>query len=558
MTTFPNGIDVSAEWREYSPDQRPSCLLTNLKTEDRLVTYAKAAITAYRGRKSSGLISWTNAGNWFASPGVHVAATLSGRTFLRNTIMPIELRPYQLEAVEKFAPPNIPNCAIFDEMGTGKTVMGVALDAVRRQDFPNGKTLVVCPGGAVVNSWARHFAIMQPHLKVVMLDPKARGRSWLEFKNSGAHVLIMHWEAVQIMVPDFLCEEPWLHVIADEVHRIKNKDTKAAKALKKVPTQFKLGLSGTPSTGMPDDLWSILNWLYPGSWRSYWNFRKRYTKQELSSYGGNKKFMKVTGPQNEEELQHLISMYTIRRLKREVLPHLKKNPIEHWTTMTPLQAAAYLQMTEEMVAWVHTKMEEEGATDEDELSPIIANAVISRLIRQQQFACAYCIVDADGNVHMSEPSPKCDVAWDLMQERLEEGRPVVLYSEFKQLLTLFEERLKKANIPYAKITGDVKQTDRDAAVGAFQRGDVDVFLGTIKAGGEGIDLFRSSCIIFLSRDWSPAKNQQAEDRLDRMGQENIVDVIDIYVEGTVERDKKDRVAMKWSWIKQLLGDDKKC
>jgi len=250
-------------------------------------------------------------------------------------------------------------------------------------------------------------------------------------------------------------------------------------------------------------------------------------------------------------------MYTIRRLKSEVLPHLKKNPMEYWCQMSELQVAAYKQMTEEMVAWVHTKMEEEGATDEDELSPIIANAVISRLVRQQQFACAYCIIDKDDKVHMSEPSPKCDVAWDLMQERLDEGQPVVIYSAFKQLLTLFEERLKKSKIDYVKVTGDVKQTDRVTAVESFQRGDVDVFLGTIGAGGEGIDLFKSSCIIFLSRDWSPAKNNQAEDRLDRMGQLNVVDVIDIYVEGTIETDKKDRVAMKWSWIKQLLGDDKK-
>jgi SNF2 family DNA or RNA helicase len=528
----------------------------NSKTVVRSGSFASRVDTAFLGGTLTGAMNLTSTRSWYDSPGAVIAETYFGKTFLRDTQMPIELRPYQLEAVQKFGVPSVPNAAIFDEMGTGKTVMAVALDAVRRQDFPNGKTLVICPGGAVTYSWYKHFGWMQPHLKVVMLDAKARGRSWMEFINSNADVLVIHWEAVQIMLDDYLKTVPWLHIIADEVHHIKNRDAKRSKALKKVPAQFKLGLSGTPSTGRPDDLWSILNWLYPGTWRSYWSFRKRYVKQEMAEFG-NQRFMKMLGPQNEEELQHLTSMYTIRRLKKEVLPHLKKNPMEYWCQMSELQRNAYAGMTDDMVAWVHTKMEEEGATDEDELSPMIANAVITRLIRQQQFASAYCVIDKDDMVHMSEPSPKCDVAWDLMQERLEEGEPVVIYSVFKQLLTLYERRLEKAGIPFVKVTGDVSKPDRIVAVEAFQRGDVNVFLGTIGAGGEGIDLFRSHCIIFLSRDWSPAKNQQAEDRLDRMGQTEIVDVIDIFVENTVEVDKKETVRLKWSWIKQLLGDDKK-
>lgn len=518
-------------------------------------SFADHVIIAFHGAISGSATNLTRPETWYDTPGAMIAETYSGRTFLRDTVMPIELRPYQLEAVQKFGRPDIPNVACFDEMGTGKTVIATALDGVRRQDFPRGKTLIVCPAGAVVYSWYKHFGLMQPELEVVMLDAKARGRSWTEFERKDADVLVMHWEAVQLMTPEYLGQFPWLHVIADEVHRIKNRDTKAAKALKRVPTQFKTGLSGTPSTGRPDDLWSILNWLYPASWKSYWNFRKQYTEQELVQ-GGQQRFMKVTGPKNEDELQHLISMYTIRRLKRDVLPHLKKNYIEYWTQMSPLQQSAYVQMTEDMVAWVHKKMAEEGATDEDELSPIIANAVITRLIRQQQFACAYCVIDEDDKVHMSEPSPKCDMAWAQMMKRLDLGRPVVIYSHFKQLIGLYERRLQAAGIAYAKITGDVPQAERVVAVESFQRGDVDVFLGTVGAGGEGIDLFRSSCIIFLSRDWSPAKNNQTEDRLDRMGQTDVVDVIDIYVEGTVEIDKKETVRLKWSWIRKLLGDDK--
>lgn len=556
MSTALRSSGDASVWREYAPGTEPAYPLKPSKPGVQAVSSVRTAIEGFRGLRSRGLISWTNTNDWYENPGALIAASYSGQTYLRNDAMPIELRSYQLEAVQKFGHPEIPNVGIFDEMGTGKTVIATALDAVRRQDFPNGKTLIVAPLGAVQYSWYKHFGWMQPDLKCVIMDNKARWYGWRDFTSTGADVFIIHWEAVALMQEEYLSQFPWLHVIADEVHRIKNKDTKAAKHLKRVPAQFKSGLSGTPSpNGKPEELWSILNWLYPGTWRSYWTFRKTYVKQELQQYG-NKKFMKALGPQNEEELQRLIAPYTVRRLKSQVLPHLKKNPQEYWAPMHPLQVQAYQSMTEDMVAWVHKKMEEEGASNEDELSPIVANAVVARLIRQQQFACAYATIDEDGKVHLSEPSPKCDVAWDIMMKRLDAGKPVAIYSQFRQMIDLYEQRLIKAGIPYGKLTGTVKPGERIVAVEAFQRGDFDVFLGTIGAGGEGIDLFRSSCIIFLSRDWVPAANQQAEDRLDRLGQTDIVDVIDIYVEGTVEMDKKETVKMKWSYIRKLLGDDK--
>src|SRR5690606_5120438 len=112
--------------------------------------------------------------------------------------------------------------------------------------------------------------------------------------------------------------------------------------------------------------------------------------------------------------------------------------------------------------------------------------------------------------------------------------PIVIFSRFKQLIRLVEDRLAKKDIRYVRITGDDSEADRRKAVADFQAGRVRVFLGTIGAGSEGITLTAASTVIFLDRDWTPARNAQAEDRLHRIGQKNAVQVIDIIARDTVD------------------------
>lgn len=466
----------------------------------------------------------------------------------------VTLHDFQRVSVEKFA--TVDHVGNFDDMGLGKTVQAVTLDWVHRQalppNYPKSKTLVVTINGPVVKSWKRHFNWIQPDLKVVMLDPKARGRSWMEFVKSDADVLVMHWEAVQLMQREFLSDIIWFHVIADECHKIKNRKTKAAESLKKIKANHKTGLSGTPSTGRPDDLWSILNWLYPQDYRSYWKFVEKYCNVEIMYPQG---YRKVTGPKNERELQRLIEPFTCRRLADD---HLDLPPIQeqtYWVEMTPQQKQAYDQMKEDMVAWVET---EKRRALSDNIEPIIAQNVVAKLVRLQQFASAYATITPDGHVKLADPSSKLDLAEDLIHEAIEAGHKVTVFSHFKQMIDLLEARLDKSRQALTvKITGDVKEKDRNIAQELFQYGNANVFLGTIGAGGEGIDLFASNTLIFLNRDWNPAKNRQAIGRIKRDGQKaSFIHVIDIMVENTVEIEKMKTVEMKWSWVEQLLGDNK--
>jgi hypothetical protein len=131
---------------------------------------------------------------------------------------------------------------------------------------------------------------------------------------------------------------------------------------------------------------------------------------------------------------------------------------------------------------------------------------------------------------------------------------IVVFSQFKQIIHLLEKRLVKSGISHVLLTGDTPQEERGNIVERFQKGEAKVFAGTIAAGGVGITLTASSTIVFLDRSWSPALNQQSEDRLHRIGQKEAVQVIDIMARDTVDLGRKQRLEQKWSWIRELLGD----
>lgn len=456
----------------------------------------------------------------------------------------VELRPWQQTAVDKLV--GEAKIAILDEMGTGKTVMGIAIDDIRRkQPWKRKKTLIISLAGAMVDAWAEHFEWMT-YLTVVKCDPKNRPASWKTFVDSDADVFIVHWDALRLM-PE-LATYGWLHVIADEVHKIQHRKTAMAKSLKKIQTAFSLGLSGTPTTGRPDLLWSALNWLYPKVYRSYWKFYKKHVDFEIIYPQG---YHMIVGPLNEKELQEEMSKFTVRRLLRDVqeMPPVLP-PTVFKVDLLPEQRKAYNDMKDDMVAWVKSNQ----SALEDDMDPIIAQAAISKLGRLIAFACAYARIDENGDVKMSEPSSKLDLCMELIENIIQENNKVVVFASSRQLIELLNRRLEAKKIEYITIHGNIPQTERGPAVKRFQEGTPMVCTGTIAAGGVGITLTAAHHVIFLQRDWSPALNMQAISRLDRMGQEHPVAIIDIVARNTVELEKNATVEKKWSWIKKLLGD----
>jgi SNF2 family DNA or RNA helicase len=336
---------------------------------------------------------------------------------------------------------------------------------------------------------------------------------------------------------------PWLHIIADECQRMKNRKTQMTQALKAIKdVSWKTAMSGTPVVNRPDELWSVLNWLYPRDYRSYWRFFNAHVEYQQSQIRG-RVIRQVIGPKDTDTLQEAIAPWYVRRLKKDVLKDL---PPKYWTErkvdLTPTQRTAYNMMRDNMIAWI-------GQQQEDVLP---APVVIAQLTRLQQFSAAYAEYSESGAVRLAEPSSKLDAVMEILDEAGE--LQVVVFSRFKGTLALLEKRLAADNITYDTLTGDTPQETRAAAVQRFQRGHARVFLGTIQAGGVGITLTAASTVIFIDRDWSPALNEQAEDRLHRIGQKDAVQVIDIIARNTVDLGKLQKVEVKKQWIRQMLGD----
>jgi len=491
----------------------------------------------------------------------------------------------------------------------GKTVTAIALDKLRRSSFDNpAKTLIICPL-SVIDTWVKHLRAWAPHLNVIHVNNKNR-KPFMEamdatFRNAydvGYDVFIMHYAAVRLE-PD-VGRYPWFHIICDEVHALQDRKSSQSKAVKKIPAFYKTGLSGTPVFNKPDDLWSILNWLYPKYWTSYWAYFKRYIK--WIEYDG---YRTIIGVENEEELQDIIAGFYSRVKKEDVVKDL---PDKYYSTiktkMHPKQEKAYNQMKKDMLSWV----------GEHEDEPINAPVVLAQLTRLQQFASAYAeiikttkkyrncrscaqdhvdecsicaplyaeyeakldehfqLYEEDSNhdapefesdcedlkrvkcvghpyeyVQLSEPSCKVDAA---IEKILESEEPIILFSQFAQMAKLIADRCEKMGISCGLYTGSVSKENRDKVVEDFQNGKLRVFAGSIKAGGQGLTLTASSTVGLLNREWAEALNDQAIDRAHRIGQKNAVHVIDFVTEDSIDEERNLGIALDWQVIKKLLGE----
>jgi SNF2 family DNA or RNA helicase len=506
-----------------------------------------------------------------------------------------KLLDFQQEDVDKLKSKRARLCG--NEPGTGKTYVGIALDQLNRAGDGNDKvnlaelfkgkamkTLVVVPK-SVLSSWDEHLMELTED-DIYLCDTKNRHRilAHLKDRRRGGYFIVT-WDFIRLEV-DALEKIHFLHVIADEVHYAKGRKSQQTRALKRIPCIYKTGLSGTPADNAPQDLWSILNWLWPKYYSAYNPFVDAYVEYETTEEG----FKKLAGP-NMENLPILhkeMEPWFTRRLKKDVLQDLPdKYYTRVWVDLDPKQRKAYDQMAKVMIAWVDQHKEELDRND-----PIIAKAAVSQLVRLQQYACGYVVplIGDDGGYvykrkHKGHKRGECtydDVplgeleAWEgqpcrdvqqfevldpsskldwIMEYLNNTDHQVVIWSHFKSVIYLLEKRLLKAGITYGTLTGDVNQAGREEAIRRFQTGQARVFIGTIAAGGTGIQLQNANTSIFIGRTWSPSKNTQAEDRQHRIGQKNAVQVIDLMARNTVDLGQHQKIAMKTKWLAMMLGDE---
>lgn len=489
---------------------------------------------------------------------------------------------HQREAVNRFI--GLDYCFIGDSMGTGKTLTGVLLDFAERGSYPELKfignrgfrTLIVCTKGGL-SVWKWHLEDQGvPSDRILVIDPNNRGPFDAEL-NSGANnfdYFIVHYHGLPLLS---FFEKPqigrnaliWHHIIADEVHLAKNRNAARTKVLKRQKARKKTALSGTPADNSPLDIWSVLNWLDKKTYSSYWQFYNEYIKyEEKVNHNTGCGYREVLGTKNMDKYHQKVAPFYIRRTLEEVRGSMPpKTHSEIWVDLSARQLKDYRQIKEFQTALL-------GRFDEE----LVIEWQIAIWQRLQQMTLG-TVIELDWSIYekfwekwlpiveaarirgidpdlpknaptgpklvLGEPSPKIDAVMEKIDEAVDAGESIVVFTQYKEVVKMLESRCRKAKLPTSLYHGGItSQQKRDAAVADFQSRKTRVFVGTIGAAGTSITLTAAHTLIFTDRHWNPSINRQAEDRIWRLDQQSPCQIIDILAHNTLDDDKLDSLALK--------------
>ncbi|MBC8096295.1 MAG: DEAD/DEAH box helicase, partial [Akkermansiaceae bacterium] len=464
------------------------------------------------------------------------------------------LRPYQKHGVAwlRFLRENHFGGILADEMGLGKTLQTLAFLRSRRSEaVDSGKpSLIVCPTSLVFN-WVAEATRFTPDLKVLPLQGPDRHT---RFDQIQQYDLIVTSYALIRRDAEKYRELEFDTVVLDEAQHIKNRQTQNAQAVKAIRGQHRLVLTGTPLENSVLDLWSIFDFLMPGYLGTAKDFRERY---ELP-------IAKEKNSEAQSRLARRLRPFMLRRLKREVAADLPEK-IEQvsFCELTPDQRAVYQQVIESTRKEVLAAVGAQGIAKSRML-------VLTALLRLRQICCDLRLLKLDG-VKPETASGKLDLFAELLQEVIDGGHRVLVFSQFVGMLTLLEERLKEEGVEFCYLDGSTQ--NRAAVVEKFQKtSSIPVFLISLKAGGVGLNLTGADTVIHFDPWWNPAVEAQATDRAHRIGQTRVVTSYKLITRDTIEEKiltlqnrKRDLIqatlageeefaaALNWEEIQELLA-----
>ena len=398
-----------------------------------------------------------------------------------------------------------------DDMGLGKTVQALAMMQVLfNRNKIEQPMLVVCPT-SLVGNWRSEAKKFAPKLKVLVLHgPK---RHELFDSISEYHLIITTYPLIHRDIELHKLQK-WFWVILDEAQVIKNPKAKMPQAIKELKSKHRLCMTGTPIENHLGELWSLFDFLMPGFLNNHKSFNDLYRNP---IEGGD--------VYAQNWLNERIKPFLLRRTKDAVATELpaKTEIIQH-LEMPSDQRKLYESIRVTMEKRVRQLLKEKG----------IAKSQIEfldALLKLRQACCHPKLVKLD-EAKKVKNSAKLQFILDVLPEMLEEGRRVLIFSQFAQMLGIIETELNKHKIKTAKLTGQTKK--REEEIAKFTNDEVGVFLISLKAGGVGLNLTQADTVIHFDPWWNPAAENQATDRAYRIGQDKPVFVYKLVTQDSIE------------------------
>ena len=455
-----------------------------------------------------------------------------------STMIRAELRHYQKDGVEWLFRLRYMglNGILADDMGLGKSLQAICALTQCKEMHVKGNpkmSLIVCPT-SLVDNWKEECSTFQPDLRVVTVAGTPQERKKLIAASADYDLLVTSYGLVQKDI-ELYEKMQFSYVILDEAQCIKNRETRNARSVKKIPSRHRLILTGTPLENSLSDLWSLFDFLMPGFLGTFERFSANYIRS--------------TGQKLTEQLHHLkkrLAPFVLRRMKTDVLKDLP--PISHIVYHCHLSDAqrdlykSYAKSARDEL----TKLVEKDGFDKVRLH------VLATLTRLKQICCHPAIFAKDQAI--PGDSAKYEMFLDLVGSLMESRKKTVIFSQYTAMLSIMKQDLQKMGVSFAYLDGNTK--NRLGIVKKFNEDkDTLVFLVSLKAGGSGLNLVGADTVIHYDMWWNPAVENQATDRVWRMGQKQAVSSYKLITLNTIEEKIASLQDKKRDLLKDMVRTD---
>ncbi len=453
----------------------------------------------------------------------------------------VQLRPYQLEGLAwlQYLRAQGLGGILADDMGLGKTAQALAhVLAEKEAGRLTRPALVVLPTSLLFN-WQAEAARMAPNLRVLALHGASRGQRYLQIAD---HDLVLTTYPLLWRDVEALAAQPFHLLILDEAQMVKNAGSRSARALRKLQAPHLLCLTGTPLENHLGELWAQFDFLMPGFLGDVRSFNARWRKPI------------------EENGETLRAQLLAQRVRPFILRRRKQDVATELPPRTEVIQRVQLQGKQrELYEAVRTTADKQVRRALERQSFDGAQiTILDALLKLRQVCCDPRLVKGTTKNAQTMERAKLELLADMLPALVDEGRRVLVFSQFTEMLGLAAEMLDTLALHYLTLTGQTPPRQRGAVVRQFQAQDdtsAPILLVSLKAGGLGLNLTAADTVIHLDPWWNPAVEEQATARAHRIGQNQPVFVYKLMVEGSIEERMLELQARKAALAQGVLGHD---